>query len=281
MKKGLALLSLALFAAQALYAQAVTTVTGKRLYEHHSPMKGGQGNVDGSQSGYDFMNHAYVNSFNPSTFGPHTDGTDSLIDMVEHNGPYGNGDNFGFTSGVSSIWNGDIQGNGTTMWAMGSLVFNYNMVNTVQQIAAEYSAANASVSIDSVVEGGTYVGRIRNTNMYVAMRTYNVTNDVNDNTYFDFDYKYGILTTSVDDLSKANALGMYPNPAGTSLTVMNTLDEQIAASIVSVTGQQLQQFSLGKNGSKSVNVSELAGGLYMIVYTTQNGSRHTQRFVKQ
>ena len=84
---------------------------------------GGQG-ASGVQSAYDFVNHTYYNSYDSATFDAYTNGEEANIDMAEHNGPYGNQGPFGFTSGVSSIWNGDIQGNGTTMWMMAPPGFN-------------------------------------------------------------------------------------------------------------------------------------------------------------
>src|SRR5690606_3915869 len=187
MKKNILLLTFVLLAGQSSQAQSLTTVTGKNLYEHHSTaIAGPQGQPNGTQSGYDSVNNKYVSSYNASTFGPHTDGTDTTIDMVENNGPYGNGQDFGFTSGVSSIWNGDIQGNGTTKWMQAPGSFNYTTATTVSEIETAYNAALATVDVAKASENTVYLARIRNSQLYVAMRTYNVTNKINGNTFFDF-----------------------------------------------------------------------------------------------
>ena len=134
MRKHLLFLTLILLAGQQGRAQSLKAETGLRLYEHHSKTIAGPKGANGFQSGYDFVKREYVNSFDEKTFSAYMDGTDTTIDMVEHNGTYGgpaaNG-KFGFTSGVSTIWGGDIKGNGTTKWMAAPAGFNYNTANNV------------------------------------------------------------------------------------------------------------------------------------------------------
>ncbi|MCT4580014.1 MAG: hypothetical protein N4A35_01240, partial [Flavobacteriales bacterium] len=184
-------------------AQGLNEITGMRIYEHHSAIinGGNGGSANGTQSGYDFVNHTYYNSFDPNSFGPYTMGEEMNIDLVEHNGPYSSNasTSFGFTSGVSSIWAGDITGNGITLWVKAPTSFNYGMLNNASVMESTYNSGTPSISVESVSENDVYIGRIRNTNDYVAMRCYNVTATTED-VYFDFDYKYdgGCNTTGVD-----------------------------------------------------------------------------------
>jgi hypothetical protein len=284
MKKHLLMLTAILSAGQLLHAQALSSKTGLRLYEHHSPLVSGSAGANGVQSAYNFVGHTYFDSFNPATFGPYTAGEHMNIDMAEHNGPYGNGGRFGFTSEVSSIWNGDIKGNGTTLWMAAPAGFNYATITDVSNISSAYNAANASKSITEVKENTVYLGRIRNTSLYVAMRCFNVKNTVagNPNVYFDFEYKYGTLSaTGVSNLGNNNVLSVYPNPAVENVVLENTLNQPLTVKIVSVNGQDIQSFSLNENGMKVVNVSDLSSGMYFVICTSRDGKRYMQKFTKQ
>ncbi len=160
MKRNLLFLSL-LGSSLAIHAQSLTAVTGLKLFEHHSssinngaPFGSG---ANGSKSGYDFVTRNYFNSFNPSNFGAYTNGEEANIDMVEHNGRFGNNGKFGFTSGVSTIWNGDIKGNNLTVWMEAPASFNYNTVNNVSQVVAAFNPATATKSIAEVKENQVYL----------------------------------------------------------------------------------------------------------------------------
>src|SRR5688500_6474864 len=99
-------LSLLLFAKLYLFrqlatAQQLTEKSNIRIYEHHSSEMTGADfgwSADGTQSGYDFMAHNYISSFDMDAFDMYTaeSTVPESIDMVEHNGVFGNGRNFGF-----------------------------------------------------------------------------------------------------------------------------------------------------------------------------------------
>lgn len=283
MKKHFLYLTFCLFAAAVGRAQSLTTVTGLRLYEHHSKSIAGSMGANGFQSGYDFVKRAYVNSFNKTTFGPYTDGTDSTIDMVEHNGTYGNQGNFGFTSGVSSIWNGDIQGNGTTKWMEAPAGFNYATTTKVTQLKAAYNASTATQAITAVKNNTTYIGRIRNSELYVAVRTTNVTNGPAGpaDMFFDFEYKYGTWTTGVTDAENTIELSVYPNPATGQVVLGNTTQQAVTAQLVSLTGQQLDIMQLAAGEVKTMSLRDAAKGMYLVVCTAADGSRQVQRLSVQ
>jgi hypothetical protein len=283
MKKNLLLLSLGLGLSGLLQAQSLGTVTGLKLYEHHSPaIAGGQG-ANGTQSGYDFVNRAYFHSYNASNMGAYQNGEEANIDMVEDKGPYGGNKKFGFTSGVSAIWNGDIKGNGLTLWMEAPANFNYATAAQVSDIANAFSATTATQSIAEVKANTVYLARIRNTQLYVAMKVSNVSNKatgVND-VFFDFEYKYGALAaTGLNEVNSHIALNIYPNPAVNQLAVENTLQQPVSARILSVNGQEMQAFDLTTNGAKSVDVSGLGKGMYFIQCTAQDGRRFVHKFVK-
>ena len=178
-------------------AQTLTTVLNKKVYEHHSSsitsMPYGYGNVN-SLSAYDFVNHSFV-SASSTAQNPNKD-------IVEHNGPYGNGGNFGITSAVSNIGGFNYTGNGTTKFQLSNLTFSN--VNNVNQIVSAYNPTLASTTINNLQVGQVYVSKIRNTNQYVIMLVTQVNNltatqinmlnnnqQFNADVFFQFDYKYG------------------------------------------------------------------------------------------
>lgn len=283
MKRELLLFTALLSCCTMAQAQPLSTKTALRFYEHHSPLIAGSRGANGAQSGYDFVNHTYYDSFDPVAFGEYKQGEEANIDMVEFRGPFGNPrGNFGFTSGVSDIWGGEIKGNGITKWMPAPAGFSYATITDVKNLSAVYNATVAKVDIGAVTEAAVYIGRIRNTDLYVALRTTNVTNASAGNYYFDFEYKYGTLSkVSVNDVEGETALSIYPNPGVDNITLANTTQKQLTGKILSTTGQQVLAFSLKTNETRRINVSEMASGIYFITTTTEDGKQHTEKFIKQ
>lgn len=273
----------------AIHAQSLNTVTAQRLIEHHSSSVNngapfGSG-ANGSKSGYDFVTRNYYNSFNPTTFGPFTNGEEANIDMVEHNSRFGNNGKFGFTSAISSIWNGDIKGNNQTVWMEAPASFNYNAANNVSQIVAAFNASTATKSIAEVKENQVYLGRIRNTNLYVAMRTYNINNAVPNvsvqDVSFDFDYKYATHNpTGIEDIASESVLSISPNPASGHVVLKNTVQKAFSAKIVSALGQVVRSVSLGKEETQTVDISSMSSGVYFVICTLVDGRSYTHKFIK-
>jgi hypothetical protein len=204
--------------------------------------------------------------------------------MVEHNSVYGNQGNFGFTSAVSSIWGGDIKGNNTTVWMEAPASFNYANATNVSSIMSVFNGATASKAIAEVKENTVYLGRIRNSNLYVAMRCFNIKNatapggikDVS----FDFDYKYGTFApTDIDEMQANEVMSVYPNPAVSQVTVKNIFQKTITAKIVSALGQEINSFSLKKDAIQSIDISGISSGIYYIICIA-DGHSYTQKFMK-
>lgn len=276
----------------AIFAQPLSTVTGLRLYEHHSSsMNNGAAfgsGANGAQSGYDFVNKTYYNSFDSATFGAYSGGQEANIDMVEHNGGFGNGSDFGFTSGVSSIWGGDIKGNGTTRWIEAPASFNYATVNNVSAVIAAFDSTAATPSVAAVGENKIYLARIRNSDLYVAMRCYNVHNASSpggvQDVYFDFEYKYGTYAapTGITETSSADkGLTLYPNPAREKVSMRNNSGEAALIQVYTVLGEQVSSFTLDRNSTRDLDMHSWNKGIYLVISNTDNGKRHMQRLVRQ
>lgn len=232
--------------ALALYStgQTLTEKKGVRLYEHHSSsINGGAAfgaKANGSMSGYDFVKHEHHGSFNPANMGKWPTTELENIDMVEHNGPFGNGGVFGVTSATSSIWGGDIKGNGTTtFFKVPSGSINYDTVKDVKTLETLNPVIGATV-INAVTVGDVYISRIRKSDTYVLMKIMKVQglpqgykSGDTASMYFEFDYKYGTVVqggTAIAEVATANAgFSLYPNPAQGSFRIgdiSNELNQQ-------------------------------------------------------
>lgn len=201
------LITLFTFASVILMSQTLTSVTGKRIYEHHSSSINGNNYygtyANGFQSGYDFLNNVYKNT---ATSADHAN-----MDLVETNGIFGNGYNYknvGFTSGVSVIWNGAIYGNGATKYSLTPTTFDFTNTTQVSELAAAYNATAASTTVDVPQKGRTYIAKLvlANAVRYVAIKITNTlgltdqqaqdmvnNKNIYADVYFDFDYKYGTI----------------------------------------------------------------------------------------
>ncbi len=285
MKRRYTLLSgLLLLAAQAASGQSLATVSGLRLYEHHSPTIAGSAGANGTQSGYDFVSRKYFHSYNKANMGAYTGNQPDSIDLVEHNGPFSTKRLFGFTSGVSAIWNGDIKGNGTTKWMEAPASFSYATATTVQQLKAAYDSTKAKPAVDTVKANTTYIGRIRNTNQYVALRTAAVKNKTNTDAdvYFDFEYKYGTLVaTGIATPTAAASLLVYPNPAGESVSVENPAARPLVLTLAAAGGQTVARQTLEAGRKTTFDLSRLPGGLYLLTGVADDGRVVTRQLVRQ
>lgn len=262
-----------------IHSQTVKEVKGLRFYEHHSSDMTGApfGNgANGSKSGYNFVSNQYVWSFDQNTFDAYTNGEQNNIDMVEHNGPFGtNGASFylGFTSGVSTIWGGSIKGNSKTKWhklTNGLTIYNAAAANA--DISNNYDSTKATLAIAEVKADEVYIGKIRQTNLYVILKCTKVQlpagppSGGNDNVYFEFDYKYTANANAVPEV-KEELYAVYPNPANNSIIFTGHKDIT-QVTITDITGKEVATQTTTNN---TISTAEWKEGLYIISFKNQEG----------
>jgi hypothetical protein len=95
--------------------------------------------------------------------------------------------------------------------------------------------------------------------------------------YLDNIYLYKESTASTIDNALLN-ISMYPNPASSRLTIsaQKTIN---SAAIYNILGKQVMSLEINKN-SESIDVSNLATGMYLIKYSIDNAFG-TAKFIKQ
>jgi len=82
-------------------------------------------------------------------------------------------------------------------------------------------------------------------------------------------------SVSVENLDK-NKINVYPNPASNMIYFSNQKEIQ-SLRIYSIQGQEVKLNMISKN---SLNISELASGIYTIIITDIDGNIYRNKFVK-
>ncbi len=282
-------------------AQPLTTAPSVRLWEHHSSAinddKVFGAGANGSMSGYDFMNHTYFDSFDSTTFDEHPPAVQANIDMVEHNGKFGNAGDFGFTSGTSSIWGGDIKGNNLTKYFLAPAGFNYDTITNVVTIRNAYDSTMATTAVATAVAGDVYLVRVRNTNMYLAMKITDAKNlpanhapGDTANVYFDFVYKYGTYQApnNVGTVGiTAPDVNIYPVPNNGAFTIsgkMNCNCNSASIAVLDLSGKVVHKTQAAVKANlikEEIDLpATLPSGIYQVKVTTEK-EVEVVRFVKQ
>lgn len=256
-------------------AQTVLEVKGIKFYEHHSSEMTKQAfgqSANGAQSGYDFVTRKFFSSFDATTFSSYTKGEEKDLDMVEHNGPFGTQGAsmlLGFTSGISTIWDGRIKGNNNTKWLkVNNGLTIYNSVASITDLSKLYDETKATAAITVVNKDDVYVGRIRKSNLYVLIKCTSTkaafgppTGGSFDNVWFQFDYKYTSLTASENELEKTT-LAVYPNPTSEVLSIIGSdLAEKYSVSIFNLSGKEVISELMENN---TISISHLIEGFYFV-----------------
>jgi hypothetical protein len=112
---------------------------------------------------------------------------------------------------------------------------------------------------------------------FTDLKQFGITNNNKNNSWYDNLYFYKAATAGVSDNELLN-VSMYPNPASDRLNISasNTIKN---ASIFNILGKKVMSLEINKN-SKSIDVSSLASGIYLIKYQLDNATG-TAKFIKE
>ncbi|MFT3794762.1 VPS10 domain-containing protein [Flavobacterium sp.] len=91
--------------------------------------------------------------------------------------------------------------------------------------------------------------------------------------------KYHIANVTLSTshpIASSNPVGLYPNPASSVVNVFANGAEIQSAQVYSITGQKVLE-----SQSKSLDVSGLSNGIYMVKVSTTSGKTYTQKLVKE
>jgi len=92
-------------------------------------------------------------------------------------------------------------------------------------------------------------------------------------------YMWGNMTYGIHENQLASQIQVYPNPFSTNLFINTTTDiNQIIIS--NYIGQQVARYENLKSGLMSVNTSDLKKGMYLVTFFAKDGSKYTQKLVK-
>jgi hypothetical protein len=135
-----------------------------------------------------------------------------------------------------------------------------------------------SASSPSLV-GGTWISIdvAVDLSAFTDLKQFGITNNNKNNSWYDNLYFYKAATAGVSD-NELLDVSMYPNPASDRLNISasNTIK---SAAIYNILGKQVMSLNINKN-SKSIDVSSLASGIYLIKYQLDNATG-TAKFIKE
>ncbi|MEX0997136.1 MAG: T9SS type A sorting domain-containing protein [Flavobacteriaceae bacterium] len=77
-----------------------------------------------------------------------------------------------------------------------------------------------------------------------------------------------------------NSFTIYPNPVKENLSINNTSNQSVTATIYAVSGTALQSYTLEANTS-IINVKSFNTGLYFVVFENESGEQVSKKFVKR
>jgi len=90
-------------------------------------------------------------------------------------------------------------------------------------------------------------------------------------------YNTGTILSGINDAASEMKVGMYPNPANTTLNI-KTSEGIVKAEVFNVIGSLIQE-EIG--AVESLNVSNLHSGVYVLRLTTDNGKLSIRKFTKE
>lgn len=86
--------------------------------------------------------------------------------------------------------------------------------------------------------------------------------------------------TGVDNIAKASAISVYPNPVTDVMTIANSSNEAMNLQLVNAMGQTVKKART--TGTGKLSVGDLTAGMYWLTVTDVKGNKlHTQAIVKQ
>jgi len=85
----------------------------------------------------------------------------------------------------------------------------------------------------------------------------------------------GDVSTGINNVVKANAVNLFPNPASSVITINNTLGKAITIRIINVTGQVLKTV-ISSDTQNKINVSNLDPGVYFVQTNDTNNNTQLQ-----
>ena len=159
---------------------------------------------------------------------------------------------------------------------------------THESIAISWDA-NANVSswnIQYRPVGGTLNSATATTNSYTITglapeTTYQIQVQANCNDGQTSDWTAAVNATTLTGINNhlLNSIALYPNPANDVINVQCTMYDVQMVEVIDVYGKLIQTINVTDNLS-SINVSNLASGMYFVRVTTEEGVA-TKSFVKR
>ena len=89
------------------------------------------------------------------------------------------------------------------------------------------------------------------------------------------------VSTAINEVNLNDYFNFYPNPVRNTLNVENANDGLISLRIFDYQGRQQAVHTINGTSQKSIDLSNLSDGLYLIQLEDQSGNKAVQKLIKQ
>ncbi|MAY83538.1 MAG: hypothetical protein CMP59_05320 [Flavobacteriales bacterium] len=208
---------------------------------------------------------------------------------------------------VSSYNPGDVYTlRGTFTTPSGNLVpaaYGFQVVSLINTNGTynAWSSPSANTRIASAFNGRSYAeqnGPITNNTFSVSWTApsqgsgpvdfYSASNGINNNRGTSGDNGYSDqltitenVSTAINEVNLNDYFNFYPNPVRNTLNVENANDGLISLRIFDYQGRQQAVHTINGTSQKSIDLSNLSDGLYLIQLEDQSGNKAVQKLIKQ
>ena len=143
-----------------------------------------------------------------------------------------------------------------------------------------YTGTESSVLYegDSIIATSTFTNCAINPNAYCTSQFTVCAIDLDNCRKVCSDSTFQFTVTGIAEIELLNKIELYPNPAQNRLFVQNIM-ENIDLSIIDLQGRTLVHESMKAYSEHTVDLSELASGMYLIKIVSGNGERTTKLLV--
>ena len=228
--------------------------------------------------------HSKANGVDNWDVGQVTNMEGMFANAISFNGDIGNWD-VGQVTSMTDMFSGAISFNGDLgNWDVGQLTANgISGSNDISFANSGMSCGNYSLTLQGWAnQSNTPLNIVVDaTGMnYSPDITADRNSLINDNSWtFNGDNEDSNCFLSIEKLTTSSFI-IYPNPTQDQFTITG-LSGNETIQLVDMTGRVLQTVKSQNNTSESIEVSQLANGVYNLVISTENGQKIIQKLIKQ
>jgi hypothetical protein len=154
-------------------------------------------------------------------------------------------------------------------------------------VGNSYPSATLSLLVPANGQNGNYdhffnsnTGIVQGVNVDYVFKFYQVDDsdvEIGNSVTFTYRYNPNLSTPNMDLLTNS---GIRVDATNVSSTLQFSSQKSVTLEILDLNGKKISSYSLAK-GNQAVDVSKLSNGIYIMSFTTVDGEKLTQKFMKK